>query len=166
MPAKIRYPFWAGCVAVLVAGYFIIQAISEHAFNRALAAFSDTSGDIATLTEQRVGRMNDVNTIMTTAQKLVNKKQTRYAAYYYKRASDLDSNVRDAAYGWAYAVVVGNDGKLTPTLVEAVKEAIARVEKVDPMYIPMLELKLDVAKQTGDTASAEATQKRLDLLKK
>lgn len=151
-------------IGVLVLGIGSIKSISTLVYARNTVQTTDDNQELMDITKVRVAKENDRPTLLKTADGLIKKKLPQHARYYYARLSEVDPNLRDAAYGWAYSIAISREGVMTSDDVAEILLAIERIERVDPLYVPMLEIKLAVAQATQDQKTIEATQKRLDLL--
>ena len=163
MPTK--FLFWGVLFAALGLGVALIKVVSKTVYAAQVSNQPDSKPELLELTQRRVAAKNDVAKLAATAESLLKTNRPEYAKYYFARVSDLDLNLRDAAYGWAYAITKANRGELSSVDLVELTTAIDRGEKVDPFFVPLLELKLALAKSQNNQALINATQKRLDLLK-
>lgn len=161
-----KYLFWIIITAIFGLGLGVIRLATNAIYTTAVANTHDQSDEIITLAQARVGQTGDVAKLIATGQKLLGKNEPGFAKLYFARASDLDLNLRDASYGWGYSVVKSRGGRLTDDDVGEILKAIDRTERVDPLYLPMLELKLSLAEARGDQPTVDATKKRIELIKK
>lgn len=152
-------------LGILVLGIGSIKSLSAMVYARSTVPTTDDNQEMMELTKVRAAKENDRANLLKTADALLKKKLPQHARYYYARLSEVDPNLRDAAYAWAYSIAISREGVLTSDDVAEILQAIERVERVDPLYVPMLEIKLAVAQVTQDQPMIEATQKRLELLK-
>lgn len=159
-----RYSFWIVLIALFILGVGIIRLVANSAYYKESRKSIDRTAEIKELAQSRVAASTDTPKLISTGQKLLQEDQAEYARLYFARASDLDTNLRDTAYAWAYSIVKSVHGKLSSSDIVEVNQALARAERVDPFFKPVLEMKLVVAKQLGDTSLAQATEARLKLL--
>lgn len=160
-----RVVFGMVLLGILVLGFGSIKSLSSMVYARNTVPTTDDNQELMELTKVRVTKENDRATLLKTADALLKKKLPQHARYYYARLSEVDPNLRDAAYGWAYCIAVSREGVMTGEDVAEILQAIERIERVDPLFVPMLEIKLAVAQASQDQPMIEATQKRLELLK-
>lgn len=166
IPMIKKYLFWIILIGLFLLGLGGIRMVSNAIESRALARVTDQSAEIMTAYATRVALVQDVSVLVARGEGLLAKGYADYARLNFRRASDLDPNVRDVAYAWGYSLVTARQGQLTSDDTKELAQAIERTEKVDPFFIPLLELKYDLAQKTNDHATAEATKKRLEILKK
>lgn len=149
-------------VVVLVVGIFVLRVVTRTLSQPRDGANEAT--DIVSVYSAHVEKQTDVVKLTKNGDALVRKNMPQFAALNYKRASDLNKESRDAAYGWAYATVQANANGLGESALNDISTALDRIEKVDPYYEPMLRLKLTVAEIKGDTQTVTAIKERMQLL--
>jgi hypothetical protein len=160
------YKTWIVLVGTLVVGWLMIHMISQAIYRHDNSHLSDQSNQLLQLTQARVNKSSDPTHLANVGQQLLAQHYPQFAALYFKRASDLNPNLRDVDYAWGYAIVKKDNGRLSAADTKQVLLAISRTEYVDPLYVPMLQFKLVVAQSTHDQTTFNATQARLALLPK
>lgn len=157
--------FWLTLIGLFFLGLGLVRLTANAVYDHVSAA-ADMPQNLDGFTKARVARRTDAVKLVNAGQKLLGQNMAEFAAYYFARASELDPNWRDAAYGWGYSVIAGRGGQLGEDDVKQVETAIVRVERVDPFYQPMLELKRALAESRHDQATIDAVNRRLELLDK
>ncbi len=164
LPNFLSWPTLLPLVMVLVGGLVIIKMISATVQNAYTHNLSKNEDLITPAYTKHVASESDSAKLATIGNKLMKKQLFAYAALNFKRASDLDPNFRDAAYGWAYTLLEANHNHLTASTLKQLHTAINRTEAIDPFYPPLLHLKITVAQAEGDTATQKIAEQRLKLL--
>lgn len=147
----------------LVLGFIVIRLISGAIYAEETRSLPTVETEVLSVYQPTVKKMTDVEKVLKSADRLVLKGYYPFAALLYEQASNLDPNLRDASYGWAYSLL--QKPQVTASDLVAIHSAIARAEAVDPLYAPLLQVKLIVANLEKDTATLAATRARLDSLK-
>lgn len=151
-------------VVIFVGGLIGVKMLSSAVYAVESQKGATEAALIHDVYAQHVREQKDVDKLARVGGALLTRKQYFYAALNLEQASDLDTNYRDVAYGWAYALVQANHDQLTTEHVTDIKTALGRAEKVDPFYEPMLRLKLLIAQIENDDTVATATQSRMATL--
>ncbi len=149
---------------IIIAGLVFVKVIIQAVYAREIKQLANPQIVILAPYQEHVSQSTNALKLAQVGEGLLQKKLPRYAEVNFKRASDLDLNYRDAAYGWAYAILARAEGSLTPDDLVSLHTAIDRAEAVDPLYPPLLKLKLIVAKTENNQDLVTLTQNRLNLL--
>jgi hypothetical protein len=149
-----------GLVIGLVILHFVMDAVYTAGVKKGVSA----EEIIYPAYKTHVEGQKDVDKLAKIGNYFLTKKEFYYAALNLKQASDLDLNYRDAAYGWAYAVMQTQGDHPTADRLTEVQTALSRAEKVDPYYEPMLRLKVLVAQLQNNQDMVQKTQARMKAL--
>ena len=165
MPARPRWHITGLlCLALLLSGLFVIRLVANATYAKQVSSLPVEATEIYDTYAQTVEKKTDVLQLMKNGSELLAKNMPLYAKLNFKRASDLNTNLRDVAYGWAYTLLQSRQSSLTESDLAEIRQAIDRAERVDPHFKPLLQLKLMVAEMTGDQGTMQITQNRLRLL--
>ncbi len=151
-------------VGVLLVGFLAIKFVSHAVYTLETKRIISTEDIIFPGYKQKVQKETDVSKLARVANNLSQKNLYTYASLNFKRASDLDPNYREMAYGWAYAILHATNGKLSPQDLTDLHTALTRAEAVDPLYKPTLELKKLIAQLENDKDAQAQADQRLKLL--
>src|SRR6266511_4126424 len=88
----------------IIGGVLVWQLPNRLVYARRVADLPKPEQVVLPTYTKHVDAQTDVNKLAQTGGKLLDHNMPLYAAPNFKRASDLDPNYRDAAYGWAYAL--------------------------------------------------------------
>lgn len=149
---------------LLLFGPFLVKGITSRAYAAESRAMATNEDLISPAYETALEKTSDVSKLTRVGQGLMTLGFYKYAALNFKRASDVDPNFRDASYAWAYCILKDKHSALTPQDLSQVHLAINRAEAVDPLYLPLLKLKIAVAELEKDQSTLDATHARLSLL--
>lgn len=141
-----------------------MRMLTHVAYEQEVKQLGTTDDPVFSAYSQTVSHAKDARSLARVGEKLLVKGMPRFAVLHFKRASELDPNYRDAAYGWAYALLQEKKESLTEADLQEIHTAINRAEAIDPLYIPVLKLKLFLAELEQDQSVINATQARLQLL--
>jgi hypothetical protein len=148
-------------LALFVLGVIIVRIITHRIQANTQATIAQQDDLIYPVYKERVKQQSNVTKLITVADALSKKKLFVYAALNFEQASTLDPNYRDAAYGWAYTLMQAHHAHLSVDDRKQLHAAIARVEAVDPLYVPLLQLKLTLAEVEKNEADKQLAQQRL-----
>jgi hypothetical protein len=151
-------------VIIFFGGMALIQFITGQVYSSSVKAIPTGEALIYPTYKEHLATQKDTRHLARSGDVLLNSNMPLYASLNFARASELDPNLRDAAYGWAYALLQAKQDKLSPQDLQDIHTAINRAEAVDPMYIPLLKLKLLVAQIEKNQDVITATQARLKAL--
>lgn len=161
---SFRRHIWITLGIIFVAGLIILKIVLAAVYTTEAKKGATEAEVIHSVYADRVSKQTDVDRLAKAGHFFLQDRDYFYAALTLKRASDLDANYRDAAYGWAYATFQINQENLTPETMNDIKTGISRAEKVDPYFEPMLRLKLLIAELENDQDTLKATQDRMTVL--
>lgn len=153
-------------LGALIIGLVIISTISNVVYKLNTRDLPRPEELIYPAYEERVKHETEVTKLAKSADGLTKKQMFAYATLNFKRASELDPNYRDMAYGWAYALLQTKNTLLSQTDLEEIRTAIERAESVDPLYPPVLELKKLLADLENNQDIKTSVEHRLQLLKR
>ena len=156
--------FVVTAIVIIILGISVIIFVPKVVYNQVTAPFVNNDNGVYAAYELNVVKQTDQSKLGQAGEYLLKKQLYPHAALAFKRAADLDPNYRDAAYGWAYAILQDKQTKLTAGDLQDIHDAIKRAEAVDPLYIPLLKLKLLMAEIERDQDTAQLVQSRLRLL--
>lgn len=160
----LRPVLMLGLSALLVVGLLVINGVKSVVYARHTKDIPTAESLILPAYSKKVAGESSVAKLAKVGDALLAKDMAAFAELNFKRASELDKNYRDMAYGWAYSLLQSRNGKLTDQDFHDLETAIARAEAVDPHYVPLLQLKIRVEEARGNTSEAKLAQQRLDLL--
>ncbi len=163
-PQRLRPTVALGLAVLTVVGLAGSRLVSGQVYRWGTRNLTSPDALVLPAYGEFVAQQTDVDALSRQGRRLLEKNLPGYAALLFRRASELDPNYRDAAYAWAYAVLQANPNQLSLGDRQDIHQAINQIEKVDPHYLPMLKLKLLLARLEGDAATVAATQARLKLL--
>jgi hypothetical protein len=163
---KSKMPFYLMLLVVLLVGIWLIRLVANNTYAKQTRDIPSVESIVLPAYTQKVSRETDIAKLVNVGNGLLDKNLPIYAATAFNKASDLDPNYRDAAYAWGYALMQARNGDLSAAELAQVKTAIDRAEIIDPMYVPLLQLKLLVANIEKNTEVAQATESRLKALTK
>ncbi len=165
---KTRFPlspyFFGVLSLLLIGGLVIIRLAATVVYNLQTRNMPTAESLILDPYQQTVAQKTDPQELARTGSGLLKKGLPRYAALNFARASELDSNYRDAAYGWAYALFKAKQPNLTTQDRQEINTALDRAERIDPFYRPTIELKQLMAELEKKPDAAQALADRLHLL--
>lgn len=160
----LKLPFFALLIAAFLVGLFGVRLLSGAVYALNTRHLPTDKDVVYPAYEAKVSQATDSPKLALSGKKLLEKQLDAYAVLNFKRASDLDPTYRDAAYGWAYALLKNKPETLTQSDLQSLHTAIDRAEKVDPLYVPVLKLKKMLADLEHDSQTAQAAQKRIELV--
>ncbi|HEY1074863.1 MAG TPA: hypothetical protein VGE59_04185 [Patescibacteria group bacterium] len=149
--------------SVFFGGLIVIKLIAGAIYAEETRLLPSAETEILPTYQLTVKKMTNVEKAMKSADRLVSKGYYDFSELLYAQASTLDPNLRDASYGWAYSII--KKPHLASKDLVDLHTAMSRAEAVDPLYPPLLQLKLIVATLEKDQSTTTATQARLDSLK-
>lgn len=164
---RLQWQSWMTYIALGVAlagGVLIINSVKGSTYQSTLQKLPDVGDSMESTFSVSVSKKTDARALAKSADGLLKMKLYSFAAIAFHRASDIDPNYRDAAYGWAYARFQSEQEVLSPQSVDEIKQALARVEAVDPLYIPAIKLRLLIAQKENDVSLVEKLTNRLSTL--
>lgn len=162
----IRAAVLGGLLALLVIGIAVERKVAQVLFTKHSAITATEESVLVPAYREKVMNETDVRKLLHTGDTLMAKNMPLYAAMNYERASALDPNFRDAAYGWAYALLQARNAGMKGVELGTIKGAVERAEAVDPLYLPILEIKKSIAGLEHDQSTIEATQARIEALQR
>jgi hypothetical protein len=165
--AKFRLHMIFVLAGLVVLGMTVKSMMVKHSYAHETSTLVSPDQLITETYQAKLDRESDVAHLAKVGSNLLKINMPQYAAMNFKRASDLDKNYRDVAYGWAYALVQLDQANVINTgHINDVHTALDRVETIDPDYIPALKLKKLVAELETKTDIIQAIDARLALLEK
>jgi cytochrome c-type biogenesis protein CcmH/NrfG len=166
MTSKSRIKWIIILLASLILGLCLISRAKTFAYQRASKGILTSEAAILPAYAESVEQKRDAQTLGTIGQNLLEKNMPLFASVNFKQAAQLDPNSRDAAYGWAYSLAKAHGDNISQETMTEIKEALDKVEAIDPHYIPALKLAQQVATLQGDQAQFQSLTQRLELLEK
>lgn len=164
---KFRLHMFFVLAALIVAGMTIKSMVVKQTYARETSEMALPDQLIMQPYQAKIDQESDVAHLAQVGSDLLKINLPQYAAMNFKRASDLDKNYREVAYGWAYALVQLDQANIIRTEhIDDVHTALDRVEAIDPNYVPALKLKRLVAELENKTDIVQTVDVRLDLLEK
>lgn len=156
--------FWMILGAVFIVGIISIKMVLAAVYSAEVKKGATEAEVIHGAHAARVAQQTDIDKLARNGAAFLLDRDYFYAAVSLKRAAELDTNYRDAAYGWAYATLQLNQNKLTPEVLTDINAGLAQAEKVDPYFEPMLRLKLMIAELENKQEVVSATEARMAIL--
>lgn len=156
--------FWVILAVILVGGIVAIRVVAGSVYGLGTKNLPTDEAVVFDAYKAHAATQASAAKAVQIGEKLLDKKLPLYASVNFARASALDPNYRDAAYAWAYALLQAKHDNLSPDDVNDIHSALGRVQKVDPLYKPALEIQLQLAQAEGDKTLTASTQTRLSLL--
>ncbi len=159
-----RRLFVAGLALFFVVGLLVIRVAKGVVYASQAKKTESAEALILTPYTQTVAAKNNAIERAQVGQSLLEKDLPLYAAINFAQAATLDPNYRDAAYGWAYALLQAKGDHLSEQDSQNIHKAITQAEAVDPLYPPLLELKKIVAEAENKPDVMQQVAERLQLL--
>ncbi len=151
-------------LALLVGGFFVVKIASAAIYHNYTKQLVSADTLILPSYEAAVAKRTDAVKLATTADKLAKKKMYAYAAINFKQASSVDKDYLAAAYGWGWAILQAHPQGLAAQDTQAIHDAITRAEAIDPLYPPVVKLKLALAEMEHNDTAKQLAQQRLELI--